>query len=334
LRVLVVNEPELVEEITRLRGEWAEQATGELTAAASSWNEVAAAKSLDADVVIFPSRYLGELCTRGWLRPVRPNALESDDLHADDFFPIVRQHLIKWGGEEVALPLGIQSITGGDKVEAHPALSLLALAAPRAVTHERLGVLFDAKTMKPRITEPAFVAALAEMTAAIHQPVGTSTKVSPSSDAVPVLGYADRLVAVTASSRNAASAFKLLAWLAQADVSAQLARAGDGVLPVRRSTAASARWYDANTTAEQRRQLAETLEQTLGGERFLMIPRIPGVNEYLGALDEAVNASIRGGLEPKDALEKAAQRWEEITNTRGRDRQREAYLNHLNVGDR
>src|SRR5262245_9802656 len=68
LRVLVVNEPELVEALNRLRGEWAERSGGELAATGTIWKDLSTAKTLDADVIIFPSRYLGELCTRNWLR--------------------------------------------------------------------------------------------------------------------------------------------------------------------------------------------------------------------------------------------------------------------------
>src|SRR5882757_1631199 len=56
LRVLVVNEPGVAEAINRLRGEWAERSGGELSATTGEWKDVAGAKSIDADVVIFPSR--------------------------------------------------------------------------------------------------------------------------------------------------------------------------------------------------------------------------------------------------------------------------------------
>src|SRR5262245_7242808 len=70
VRVVVVNEPGVAEAINRLRGEWAERSGGELSAASKTWAEVSQAKNLDADAIIFPSRYLGDLCARGWLRPV------------------------------------------------------------------------------------------------------------------------------------------------------------------------------------------------------------------------------------------------------------------------
>src|SRR5262245_45032393 len=94
LRVLVVDEPELVEAVNRLRGEWAERSGGELNAAGTTWKELNAAKEIDADVVIFPSRYLGDLCFRDWLRPLRSSVLESEELNAGDFFPLVRNEIV------------------------------------------------------------------------------------------------------------------------------------------------------------------------------------------------------------------------------------------------
>ena len=112
--MLVVNEPGVAEAINRLRGEWAERSGGELSATSSEWKDVAGAKSIEADVVIFPSRYLGELCTRGWLQPVRSSVLEGDEFNGGDVFPLVRRELMRWGGEVMALPLGIQVTVPGN----------------------------------------------------------------------------------------------------------------------------------------------------------------------------------------------------------------------------
>src|SRR6476646_3946461 len=86
LRVLVVNEPGVAEAINRLRGEWAERSGGELSATSSEWKDVAGAKSIEADVVIFPSRYLGELCTRGWLQPMRSSVLDGEAFDGKDVY--------------------------------------------------------------------------------------------------------------------------------------------------------------------------------------------------------------------------------------------------------
>src|SRR5262249_36906150 len=156
---------------------------------------------------IFPSRYLGELCTRDWLRPVRSSVLESEEVKSTDFFPVVRNELIKWGGQTMALPLGVDpSVLNPAAETARKSVSFLALAAPKAISNDRIGVLFDTETLKPRITEQPFVDALTQMRDAS---ISKNSAQSNTSQHVPILGSGDRLVAVTNSSHNAASAFKL-----------------------------------------------------------------------------------------------------------------------------
>ena len=328
LRVLVVNEPELSEAINRLRGEWAERTGSELRTSAKPWQELIAEDAIDADLIAFPSRYLGELCVRNWLRPVRPNVLESDELRATDFFPLVRHDLIRWNGQVMALPLGIQLAETGAGVGPHPATSLLARAAPHAIAKQRLGVLFDSQSMQPRIAEPPFVDTLTQLVQS-----NNANASAPPARPVPVLGYSDRLIAVATSSRNAASAFRLLEWLAQPDASTQLARAGEGTLPVRQSLASSPLWHDPTLTASERIYLGETLKAALSQPECVLIPRIPGVDEYMAALDQAVREALTGEAAPQAALQKAAERWDAITDARGRDAQRRAYLKHLGISE-
>jgi len=326
--VLVVNEPELTEAINRLRGEWNDRSGGELNTSSMSWAELAAAKSLEADVVVFPSRYLGELCARDWLRPVRSNVLQSDELKMSDVFPVVGRRLIRWGGEVMALPLGIDPASVRPDLAKQPAIAFLVEAAPGAISQNEEGVLFETQTMKPRITEPAFVDALKRLSN--HE--DNSFEQSRERAKVPVLGYADRLVAVTAASRNAASAFKLAAWLAQADVSMQIANAGGTTLPARRSLASSKSWYGAEMAAGHK-DLGKVLEVTLVGDKCLLVPRIPGVDDYMSALEEAVKSAASDKVPPQEALEHAATRWEQITEDRGRELQRDAYLKHLGISE-
>jgi hypothetical protein len=328
LRVLVVNEPELAEAIDRLRGEWNDRSRGELNTSSMSWAELAAANSPDADVIVFPSRYLGELCSHSWLRPVRSNVLQSDELKMSDVFPVVGRQLIRWGGEVMCLPLGIDPATVRPNSAKHPAIGFLVEAAPEATSQNREGVLFDTQTMKPRITEPVFVESLQRLT----NRVDNSTNQSSDDGPIPVLGYGDRLVAVTATSRNAASAFKLLAWIAQPDISSQIASAGGGSLPVRRSLATSKSGYGPHVTAEHK-ELAKALEVTLSGEQYLLVPRIPGVDDYMSALDEAVKSATFDKVPAQQALNMAAQSWEQITDARGLEAQRQAHLKHLNIGE-
>jgi hypothetical protein len=331
LHVLVVNEPELTESINRLRGEWQERSGGKLSATAMTWQQLGDGTKIDADLVVFPSRYLGELCVRGLLRPVRTNVMESEEFDATDVFPLIRQELIRWGDEVVALPLGIQIIMPAVSIDDHPGLALLAEAAPDAVSDEREGVLFDPLTMQSRISERGFVDTLRQLVRTGPDKIRNGTDFVLD---VPVVGFGDRLVGVTTATRNGASAFKLAAWLASGEISTQLASAADLQRPVRRSLVASPEWYSDSLTADDRSTLAKGMVRVLSGETCLMIPRIPGVDEYVAALDEAVRNAFNSEATPEVALQQAAQRWDEITHAHGRERQRLAYLKHLGIEDR
>jgi hypothetical protein len=327
---MVVNESELAEAIVRLRGEWAERSGGELHISTQSWNELVADSAIDADLIVFPSRYVGELCVRGWLRPVRQNVLESPEVDAADIFPLVRRELIRWNGQTMALPLGIRPPSLSTSKEDAQALSLLVTAAPHVASQEFTGMLFDTETMAPRITEPPFVDALTRLTQA---PNDASTTTPAQTSHVPVLGYSDRVAAVTTASRNAASAFQLLAWLASAEISSQLASAGERVLSARSSLVESARWYDPALTSSERAKLAESLNAIMSAQQCLLVPRIPGVDEYLAALNEAVTAAVTDEATPQAALQQAAERWQQITEAHGRDSQQDAYLKHAGISE-
>ena len=324
----MVNEPELAEAIERLRGEWAERSGGSLTAESRPWNDVAA--SIEADVILFPSRYLGELCTGDGLRPVRPNVLQSREFNAADVFPLVRHQLIRWGGQTMALPLGVDLTAAGEPIRRPPAIRWLTHAAPHLVSNDRIGVLFDPQTMKPRITEPPFIDALQQF--AESNADDRSTR-SAEAQRVPVLGYADRLAAVTTASRNAASAFQLVGWLAAPEISSQLARAGEGTLPVRRSLASLPAWHDPKLTSDERTELATELTAALSQHQCLLIPRIPGIDDYLAALDDAIQAAVAHPADAHTALQQAAAAWEKISESRGRDAQRTAYAKHLSISE-
>lgn len=328
LRVLVVNEPGVAEAINRLRGEWAERSGGELSATSKTWSEVAAAKNIDADAIIFPSRYLGELCVRDWLRPVRPGVLDSEDFSANDIYPLVRRELIRWGGQVMALPLGVDALMLGKTNAAHPTIDFLIQAAPSVLSNEREGILFNPQTMKPRISDPEFVDALKRL---VESRSPKAVPVADSAVVVPVFGFADRLVAVTTASRNGASAFRLITWLASAEISTQLAKSGERMLPARKSLTSSTAWFDSALSNDDRSNAVKKLETALSGDKCLLIPRIPGVDEYVATVDAAVKAAGNEGVPPEAALNKAAEQWEQITNARGRDAQRSAYLKHLGI---
>ena len=59
-----------------------------------------------------------------------------------------------------------------------------------------------------------------------------------------------------------------------------------------------------------------------------VLPRVPGIDQYLAALGEAVQV---GSGSAEDVLSEAAKRWESITDRLGREGQLAAYRAHLNL---
>jgi multiple sugar transport system substrate-binding protein len=400
LRVLIVNDPPLVTTINRLRGEWSELEGGTLVEESKTWSEIAAGDSIDADLVVFPARYLGELAER--LRPVRENVTSGSLYDANDILPLVRDRLGMHGGRLLALPLGVQvplvgyrenwlkpgsgaapdswqeflelvSRAGesprewpaGDAVDNWPAVMLLARAAAYACHPRQESPLFDPESMEPRIAGPPFVRALEEWRRELaHSPTSKDTdhpSVGATDGATSVLHWNElpgsdqvfnvstgewelvqhpprrvpllaggTLVAVTNWSRNAASAFRLAAWLTSSEIVPQVLPVGAPLLPPRRSNLSLAdRSIRDATSLGGGAKVARVVEAALSRDDCLMLPRIPGVDQYLKVLAAAVDAALRGDKPPTVALEQVAHRWNEITDRLGRDAQRRSYLNHL-----
>ena len=75
--------------------------------------------------------------------------------------------------------------------------------------------------------------------------------------------------------------------------------------------------------------MAQSLSRTSGW----VVPRIPGIDEYLVALRSEVLATLSGATEVADALDRTAARWRDITQRLGLEKQRGAYNRHLNLTD-
>jgi ABC-type glycerol-3-phosphate transport system substrate-binding protein len=254
-----------------------------------------------------------------------------------------------------------------EATEFWPAIQLLARSAGFACHPQNESVLFDPRTMSASIGEPPFVRALdewqhetkllsnerlppdpvvpgpsdppdtivwADLPGALEAYNRSTAKWEPTkggSRRVPLLAGGS-LVAVTSSTRNAASAFTLAAWLASPEIGGRLISSGGTALPCRRSqTTAVKRWIDASGGQRSASKIAFSLEATLRRETCLVVPQIPGIDQYLAALAAAVEKALRGEASAADALGRAAQEWDMITHRLGRDSQRRAYLKHVGI---
>jgi ABC-type glycerol-3-phosphate transport system substrate-binding protein len=193
------------------------------------------------------------------------------------------------------------------------------------------GLLHDAKATAASATSQTVLA-----------PLPVSEQVYLSSDArweaqifrqpITLLGVEGRLVSVTASSRNAVSAFQLAQWLTTGDPAVQLSSRSYGALWFRSSqTSAHARWLKGEVISATQSSIAELVRTALSNESPPMIPRIPAIDEYLNALGDAVHSAKPGEAGAQAALSSAAAQWEATTDRLGRQQQAAAYRRHLGI---
>jgi multiple sugar transport system substrate-binding protein len=149
---------------------------------------------------------------------------------------------------------------------------------------------------------------------------------------VPLLGVAGRMGVVRAESSHAAAAFELLFWLTDPQWRSQVFAASPATTLFRRSQVASPKaWVESSISATAARQYAEQTADALSRRQFLASLRVTGRADYLAALDEAVQAAVRGKQKPVEALKAAAEKWREINKKFGVEQQRAAYLHSLGL---
>jgi multiple sugar transport system substrate-binding protein len=145
---------------------------------------------------------------------------------------------------------------------------------------------------------------------------------------VPLLGMSGRVAAVTSTTPDADRAQRFLAWLASREMSPLVGPASSGTTLHRQSHLTDPSRWTAGLDAAAAASYAQTLQQSAALQRFVSLP-LPGRNEYLAALDDAVQAAVAGDKSPADALAAASAKWQEITAARGLDKQRRALQRSL-----
>lgn len=203
LRILSVDDPAFGKTARLLRGEWNARHGGSFRVETTTWESLGSAAAIDADVVVFPARRLGEMVQRDWLREMRQLALDDNGLSADAF-AVVRERELVYAGKLYAAPLSCEVLLLGVPRElnlelgdgpltwtqlqtqleqlgaAKPSLRLsaqadhplsclvLAAAASFAGPAADGRLFFDAATMRPKIAAPPF-----------HRAVETVTRIAP-----------------------------------------------------------------------------------------------------------------------------------------------------------
>lgn len=122
LRVLVVDDPDLAAVIAR---QIASVTAHQMEVVPSTSDELAVRldRPPSADLIVFPTPWLGTLAQRRWIAPVPASVLDDPEFSwKQDVLPVVRQHETRWGNDVYALPLGsahFHLLYRGDLFERH-----------------------------------------------------------------------------------------------------------------------------------------------------------------------------------------------------------------------
>ena len=112
---------------------------------------------------------------------------------------------------------------------------------------------------------------------------------------VPLLGVAGRIGVVGGKSEHPEAALELLLWLSGQQWGVRVSAVSPATTLFRRSQAESPReWVEKPVSGPAAAAYAAQTEQTFQRQESVMALRLPGRAEYLAALDEAVQAAVRG----------------------------------------
>jgi multiple sugar transport system substrate-binding protein len=173
-----------------------------------------------------------------------------------------------------------------------------------------------------------------ELPGAAHHYSAEAAKWTDADEAshVPLLGVSGRLGSITSSARHTRAATDALLWLAGKEKGPLIATQSSACTLSRSSQVPQASRfvsdaYDSTFAGEYGAALLAANERPLSME----MPRIPGHDAYLAALDAAVRSAVAGEKQPADALADAAQQWREITAKFGVEGQKIAYVRSLGL---
>jgi len=138
---------------------------------------------------------------------------------------------------------------------------------------------------------------------------------------------------VSKASKNKALAFEFAAHMTSKALTKKLtAISGTAVNPSRRSHFEDpASWNQSGFSTESAKAYLEEITQSLSNANVVYDITIPGAGEYYRVADEFVAKAVNREMKPKEALDRAAEEWEKITERLGRDKQIAYYKASLNV---
>lgn len=153
-----------------------------------------------------------------------------------------------------------------------------------------------------------------------------------SGDRVPLISMAGRVGCIVSECANPTGALRLLAALGREPWGVDALHTDEAITISRRSQLAQgAKWVETGAPASLAPAYAAAVQSSLShGDSLAALP-IPGRDEYLAALSQAIRAALDSEDPSESVLKRVATKWNEITVRLGSDRQRQAYQRSLGL---
>ena len=127
------------------------------------------------------------------------------------------------------------------------------------------------------------------------------------------------------------AAWDLVSHLTGKDISLWMSVYPSGMNPYRESHFNAPDWEPSGFPVEEAQQYLDSIRDSYNHPNRIVDLRIPGQGQYWGAAEAEWARAVGGEVSAQEALDAAAARWDEITDTLGRERQVELYRASLGV---
>lgn len=148
---------------------------------------------------------------------------------------------------------------------------------------------------------------------------------------VPLLGIDGWVGVVLKTSERKSDAFQFLFWLSVEQASEFTAKLPEVTMYRSEHLTMFRNWVESPVPPPAAIEYGLLVREMLEKPVSLVCLPLPGREEYLKALDEAVAKAVCGEASPREALRAAAERWQAITDKFGRDRQLQAFKHSMNL---
>jgi len=127
------------------------------------------------------------------------------------------------------------------------------------------------------------------------------------------------------------ASWDLVSHLTGKDISAWMSIYPSGMNPWRNSHFNAQEWEPSGFPLDEAQEYLTSIQDSYNHPNRIVDLRIPGVGQYWGAAEAEWTRALGGDVSPQEALDAAARRWDEITDSLGRERQVELYRASLGL---